>query len=121
VGELVDGDGGQAQADDGGDLGRVDPQVNTVVGNGRGGHRGQAGHCQGDLGGDRRRVEQVPGPPVVGGANQPVGAVPVHIERGGAGRDPAAGLGRLRAAGQEPCSASSWRKARIAGPGWPGQ
>jgi hypothetical protein len=102
VGEFVDRDGGQGQADDSGNLGRVDPQPPRLVGTDRGGHRGQPGHGQDDLGGDRGRVEQVPGPVVIGGADQPVGAVPVHIERGGAGRDPAAGLGRRRVAGQEP-------------------
>ena len=76
--------------------------MNSLAGADRGGHRHQAGHGEDDLGGDGRRVEQVPPAVVMSGAHQPAGAVPVHIQRGGAGRDLAAGPGRRRVAGQEP-------------------
>jgi hypothetical protein len=102
VGEFVDRDGGQAQADHGGDLGRVDPQLEDLAGADRGGNRRQPGHGEDDLGGDGGRVEQVPGTTLVDGAHQPAGAVPADIQRGGAAGELAAGASWWRVAGQEP-------------------
>ena len=101
VGELVDRDRGQAQADHGGDLVRVDPQLESLAGADHRGQRHQAGHGEDDLGGDGGRAEEVPGAAVMDGPHQPVGAAPVHVHRRQACRDPAAGFGGGRIAGQE--------------------
>jgi hypothetical protein len=115
VGELVDRDRGQAQADHGGDLGRVDPQLESLPGADHGGQRHQAGHGEDDLGGDGDGVEQVPGAAVMDGPHQPVGAAPVHViadRLALTGRPGSAGGGLLA---RNPPSASSWRKALAGG------
>ena len=100
VGELVDGDGGHAQADDQGNLCWVDPQDEMLAGGDGGEEGGQPGQGQQDLGGDRGGAEQVPGAVLVGGGHQMSGAGPPHVQPGAADLH-AAVRRRGRVAGQE--------------------